>query len=1553
MGDVTRLSIDGLSVYTQWAAQAYDDAARLVNRETEEFFERLHRNANKDEPAYTYHPEDYVRYQVNSKKEAESIVNALGKEQVKDIIYTPIEINGHYFLELPKTDQSHMDEYQNAYDTSAREVPQQQVAQITDDSEQRGTGSAYTSAIMNGLETLGATISRISSAEVRTANHANDTIQIRVDDENRIRYFHKDKEITISKDGQVFRDGTVIHNKQFAASVREAVREQNNKLGEELQRRIPTLRVTANKEGAVAAAAHLSRGDSSMAKHIREVLRSQDGVKVAIKHDRAKKVDMELTSRWSLGSIGQTAVRLRQKELMGDATIANAFRKDFGLAAGAALTPDVLAGCTRELMDRANKENIRLTTINGNLDAKAFDALTPGQLEKLGISQSTAKEIAGFGNLKTNQLGKTQGTSFKKMGATLFIGKAADDEDTQHAINNARQGTRITKTTVKEMKRTRDAARYQREASKLKKADQNGGLTDKYRKNKTRKQSTMSEAQKRRQAKYAERFEKKVKKTERNIRKNSLSNRVHRASNKWAKRLNESKLMKPVAALNKAAVAAKKKLAQWLAAAAGHLIVPMFVVILIVAVLFVIQAMINAVTDKIGAFFLGKLQPDTVEETAFHEIYQFLNEEEEHWIRDLNTALTSLNNTEKRNAAKFGTQYRSFESYLRGREDLKYGSGGKVYSTIFTDRNGNWNTNIEESPMLVQLKFDGVYDTKISTNNNIYSATDLDSQGYTSQRITAQTGHTSNIKDILAMMDVMYGENASDDGINMLTQRTAAGIKWENFKSWVKNVILFCKLWFSGDDNWREDYHAQKKLIVGYDTILSYAEHLFAATHQMQIELEVQYYEVQPEVFCSEELLSKGQSFYSKYGMCIDPATINLPIDYDPITKKIRPYLSKSAGRTDWTDVGSYKQNITLSDLASMQDHSICLWDGMAGNKDTYNKIAKSSCWGTPITARENVAQRVLTTKKNGQEVTATSLLLPNLMSITATPQTLTIPAGYDLDSVKAKIVENTRAAYTNAKNRGIFAATYVLKSDRNSFTRTRYELPDLSLFTAAEIKEEDGTVLPKNVKWRIEPYTQKLIFPTIKNGKLVQEVRYLNMLQITYLCPEIKQVKETYYRSCAGHTFRYCAGHICAHTTGIVYSITNDQIAAVNTGNMNLNAVNYEHSDQRSEIVGKLDESTLIRTEAPLAEVKASGASRMPLADAQGSFAGRKGRNIYVKDGVWSEGKSDSDQFHVSENMESCGWLMQDIFDVDTLIEKGACVFPIRYAWEYEGWTATNMTLAIGKMSGDWMELYGFDIPISIEGQLCLSEDDITLFMEELDAAYGDNISQSRKDGVEAALRSVGTGVLWNENEHRHAFLTNAHPCLSHKVEYEDGEGYTVNYDASCTGGGPQDYISYLWQLMGGRWSYDRTYGSAWFGGGTPYPGDVVYIPPDSKWQDILKPTEDEASTRWHFIGLLDEWELKYQKDRNSEKYLFYLGKFSHSFETSTGMSIPAGVPVFVEFHRAKEGDLYGSIYLRFCVSDYDTETEWYYTSDCDIYRCLLNPAEQRKAVFIPFTAR
>ena len=127
----------------------------------------------------------------------------------------------------------------------------------------------------------------------------------------------------------------------------------------------------------------------------------------------------------------------------------------------------------------------------------------------------------------------------------------------------------------------------------------------------------------------------------------------------------------------------------------------------------------------------------------------------------------------------------------------------------------------------------------------------------------------------------------------------------------------------------------------------------------------------------------------------------------------------------------------------------------------------------------------------------------------------------------------------------------------------------------------------------------------------------------------------------------------------------------------------------------------------------------------------------------------------------------IRDIFDVDCELLKAKNIFPCRLYKDYEGWTADNMKLALMKLSTDWTDMYGFEVPLEIGDKwideskgthttsgYTLSQKDVGVVMDLLDKQYGEGtMTEERKKAAELALSWVGRGH-YSEYHTTHDFL-------------------------------------------------------------------------------------------------------------------------------------------------------------------------------------------------------
>ena len=440
--------------------------------------------------------------------------------------------------------------------------------------------------------------------------------------------------------------------------------------------------------------------------------------------------------------------------------------------------------------------------------------------------------------------------------------------------------------------------------------------------------------------------------------------------------------------------------------------------------------------------------------------------------------------------------------------------------------------------------------------------------------------------------------------------------------------------------------------------------------------------------------------------------------------------------------------------------------------------------------------------------------------------------------------------------------------------------------------------------------------------------------------CVTVEKKVDEFERECKGHDFKYCGGHIGVHSHGVVYSITNEQIALSTvrdekTGNpladdFDLAERGYE-ALKGKVIHNEVDYST--------AETAAStGGCPSPLFDPQGSISGMYGLNLKVEGGQWVDGYKtrSSNSYH----------LMRDIFDIDTLILKGDNIFPLQLDYHnYEGWSEDNMTLAILKWAADWYEEYGFDIPQEIWcgelgeenddgtiepydygydgcGQAPLSQTDIDNIVNAVKDNYGETIfNDDREAAVRFALGYVGKGHY--NPAHDHDFLSNACNGLNVKWRDADGNESWVDYDGCCTTGTEESFTNYIRRHFGksglsGRsgsastkyptpYTYDSDAGTS-----NAYPADIIAHLPTSNFLDIEVPEECGTSK------LLLSIAAPKMKEMAGFKTTFFVGISGEDIELSTGQVIEAGAPITIDLTEftCKPSISFGNIYLHGRVS-------------------------------------
>jgi hypothetical protein len=260
--------------------------------------------------------------------------------------------------------------------------------------------------------------------------------------------------------------------------------------------------------------------------------------------------------------------------------------------------------------------------------------------------------------------------------------------------------------------------------------------------------------------------------------------------------------------------------------------------------------------------------------------------------------------------------------------------------------------------------------------------------------------------------------------------------------------------------------------------------------------------------------------------------------------------------------------------------------------------------------------------------------------------------------------------------------------------------------------------------------------------------------------------------------------------------------------------------------------------------------------------------------------------------------------------LDKACNVFPWGAGdsgWrKYEAWTTDNMTFVASRVSVDWNDIYGFDIPLEI-GAVSLSEDDINLIIDGLKAEYG--ISENREEAVRFALRWVGKGH-YSKNHTDHAFLDKL--CKGSSLSHTyGGTTYSTSYDMCCSAANSKGFVDFYWN------HFDKGYmGSinpaAWLsatGGSTMKPADVVRHEPVATGYGAYEFSSSD----------LDDGGTSLRKGleeiRDRDAYVIYIGTLNNSIfddagedeiELSNGYVIHRGVPMTVDLSPAPSKGLF-----------------------------------------------
>lgn len=1494
--------------------------ARNAQRNTDDLFARM---AVESGSTAAYNKDDYVRLSFDSKKDAALFANDMGGQGV-NVNVAPVKLNGQWLVELSKENTVYsggeektisanelIDDY---VQTSGKQVyeardynTEKASSTVEEESKELGT------FLENNLDDLGKAITGIQKlANLADEYGANANNQIFKDTKGQFDPKRMQTATVINGD-------TVIINGKIATG-----KERDYVLKQQEERMHKALTILYGEKGNKAILNHESKEYQTMCRNAQKI---QDNIFVEQEYVSR---DAKIRGGRDGGALDKYVEMFNIGAIAGvgkEADFLNAIKGDLGIKVPLKgfNGKDVL-NCNQAFFDAARAKGLNIAFIDkhGKFDVNA--------LKFPAVKQAFSKETLEFME-KLNTKGAWGGMNIGNSLLMKGTMKLADDEDMQKMVQGATKTVKYTKqasTTVHQFKST---IQNTRDIQKTKKTDFN---KDNSKLNKIKENA--SKAKKPLDPETAAKQEKKFIE-----KKNRLEKKLQRSKKSpfaWGRKMYDRSVgrimqSRPAQALGKANAA----LTAFLVKAAVFVLLGTIlvgtIIVLGLALLCLIEALINFVTGFV------KYLPSYFNKSAAYHLVKKLKKEELNWINGVEKFDSDI--FFKTDEMSFGTDKQKLEDYVNNFDgELVYMGGGTLAVNPFYKLCGtvNFDDYLAENEIPI---INGDLTVGYSSNLNSYGYRGLASDG---SYVATESGHTSNIKDIIAMTDVMFNlemsEN-SDDKLENVLGETPFKLKckeiWNNVKGFFKavghNIATFFKKLFGGGEEDEyitvEDANGGKQ--ISYGTLQTYAVHLFTYSHTNQVDLNVSYYPVgKLELNINGETKEwTGANFAeaSALGVCTSPVKNSFKIFYDTAKHSVAPYLESDTGtkyNLSTYDFGTI--NVHLNDFVPKnEDDKLCLKSDFGSNVRTWEYINGIASLETPAAETSSTPNDASDTSSDSEAVESDTCWTKTSESKVTTVTVMgTTGSENDEDSgyytTKEDALKAAKAKYDEslASAKATFKAltdSYVLSTDWNKFTATRY----VSNFDAAEADTEpivisdDLTTLGANSA--ASDVNSNAVYGKLTVSYTSKTINSVTKYKATVACTAYSIFNETFTRDCKGHDFEYCGGHVGVNSQGVVYSMTNEQMAlgaAYNSDDekpvvkdFDFEGHGYE-SLQGKHNLDKVDFST-----APSAST--TGGCPLPTESVQGSNVANRGLNLYVdEDGTFKSG------YYVREDIPST--LVRDIFDIDCMIDKGGNAFPWGSHYEdYEGWCEDNMSLALSRTTIDWLDTYGTDVNIELDRKTKDNEEisgistttDLNNIIESLRATYGDDLTEEREAAVRLALSWVGRGH-YNEHHKDHAFLSEL--CASANnatIKNSDGTISTISYDANCTASDDEGFVKFILNRMGEF--VDNTISLSKHNNWSDYGGVDDLLPADIL---LHKVADNVDYTDLELKSLPKNDDINYVRDvlqaYTDERYVFVVGVLGQDVTIQNRAVLLAGTLLTIDLQLY---DNIGTIRLHVGTAD------------------------------------
>lgn len=701
------------------------------------------------------------------------------------------------------------------------------------------------------------------------------------------------------------------------------------------------------------------RGESISVYHQKKVLSEwSETMKHAAETGKIKLSDDDAEVLKSLGnkvklSDGEKAIFARYDKF------AQNLKKDLNLdfIAGGITRADVLK-INEAFLKRAESKGYQFITATGKFDVAALGNLTTKQLKELGISNSTRNALMQLNNPKAwgaLDIGVAAKLTQKGMsGATKLAG---NDEDMRAMISGGTKTYRYARKTTDGVKNTVKAIQKHQDAMKAKFANvkKTNRLKNVDSVKPPKKKPTTKKAAKpnpKRNERFLAKQEKKLARLQRS--ENSVFGKARGKINGIKAKFMNSKVgmlvQKVQAGVSKAMLVIGKYVA---------------IGILFVATALTMFVVVMTIIESFTNFLAAKTYKDTV----CYKLYESLEEQETSW-KDTIVDYEGLWD-DKANVT-YGTKGMSYSDYLK-RFDNLLEADTQIAINPWHQKDAVASLSNNTKYLTYLDAYNGEKELRMTANANLYGklSPSADEAVYYS---STESGHTSNIKDIISMTDVMYQfetDANSDKELGDVLGMSPAELNWENFKNRFtgffkmlgNNISEFVKNLFGGKEDTEPNYITwadASGTTFSYKTLQNYTATLFSASHQQTWDYTVKYCSrlgnPTVKVNGSIETIDKlSESEAAELGYCTNPKVEDFYVGIERSSDDSpQPYIIGSDFKRYYTNhAGAFDITVDTNKNLNGSKNDLCLWSGMTSNKTTFDAVVtwisnhSGKCWSS------------------------------------------------------------------------------------------------------------------------------------------------------------------------------------------------------------------------------------------------------------------------------------------------------------------------------------------------------------------------------------------------------------------------------------------------------------------------------------------------------------------------------------------------------------------------------------------------------------------------------